>query len=77
MESSASEKNQWNNLFKVAGFAAILVVAYVPFQMAVFMINPPPATITGWFDLFKKNILVGLIDLDATHLLSDYDTFSF
>jgi len=64
METHAIEKNQWSSLYKVAGFAAILVVAFIPIQMAVFMVNPPPSNIVGWFDLFNRNALVGLIDLD-------------
>lgn len=64
METLEIEKNQWSNLFKVAGFAAILVVAFIPIQMAVFMVNPPPETVAGWFSLFQGNALVGLIDMD-------------
>lgn len=64
METLAIEKNQWSNLFKVAGAAAIGVVAFIPIQMAVFIIHPPPATVTGWFSLFQSNALVGLMDLD-------------
>ncbi len=64
MEFNVSEQKQWRSLYKVAGFAALIVVAFIPVQMAVFIVNPPPATVAGWFSLFHGNALVGLIDMD-------------
>jgi hypothetical protein len=64
METPIIEKNQWSSLFKVASFSAILVVAFIPIQMTVFMVNPPPTSIVGWFDLFNRNAIIGLIDMD-------------
>jgi hypothetical protein len=64
METPAIEKYQWISLYKVAGFAAILVIAFIPIQMVVFIMNPPPIKIVDWFDLFNRNALIGLIDMD-------------
>jgi len=64
MEATLTEKNYWNTLYKVAGIAALIVVAFIPVQMAVFIVNPPPTSVDGWFDLFNTNAIVGLIDMD-------------
>jgi len=51
-------------LFKIAGISAILMAVLIPMQILVFILAPPPATVTGWVELFHKNTLVGLIDAD-------------
>ena len=33
-------------------------------QILVFLISPPPETVTGWFDLFQSSMLIGLLNLD-------------
>jgi hypothetical protein len=59
----AAESN-WCWLYKIGGAAALLSVVFFPIQIAVFIINPPPETVIGWFGLFQTNKLVGLLDLD-------------
>lgn len=58
------EETQWGILYRVAGTAALVMVALIPIQTAIFLIYPPPDTVLGWFDLFQFNTLVGLLDMD-------------
>lgn len=36
----------------------------IPIQLAVFIANPFPDSVTGWFKLLQDNPMAGLIDLD-------------
>jgi hypothetical protein len=54
----------WKNLYKIGGAAALLVALFVPIQIVVFIISPPPGTVIGWFTLFQDNWLLGLLDMD-------------
>lgn len=58
------ESAQWGPLYRVAAWAALLVVAFVPVQAAVYFASPPPDTVLGWFKLFHRNPLLGLLDMD-------------
>ena len=63
----------WKPLYRAAGVAALLAIAFVFVAVIVFIANPPPTTITAWFALFQRSGLLGLLDLDllmlATYLL--------
>lgn len=54
----------WAGLYRIGGAAALLATVFLPIQIAVFIINLPPGTIQGWFQLLQAHRLVGLIDLD-------------
>jgi hypothetical protein len=54
----------WNSLYKVGGAAALIVAAFIPIQIIIFVIWPPPSTVIGWFTLFQNNRLIGLLDMD-------------
>ena len=56
--------SSWKGLYKVGGAAALLSVVFLPIQIFVCLMSPPPATVVGWFTLLQSNRLVGLIDLD-------------
>jgi len=61
----------WKGLYKVGGAAALTVLVFMPIQMIVFFVWPPPSTVLGWFTLFQDNALVGLLDMDLL-LIVDY-----
>ena len=44
--------------------AALITAVLIPVQLAVFMANPFPEAVTGWFELLQDNPLAGLVDLD-------------
>lgn len=54
----------WKSLFKVGGIAALLMALFIPIQLTVFVLWPPPATVEGWFALFQNSRLIGLLDMD-------------
>ena len=56
---------------RIAAWAAITMVALVPLQIIVYAISPPPESVIGWYELFERNRLVALVDLDLV-LLIDY-----
>ncbi len=56
--------SRWNWLYKISAAAALLLVVFLPIQILVFFVSPPPDTVAGWFTLFQNNRLFGLLDLD-------------
>lgn len=57
---------RWTSLHRVAAGAAWASAVFLPVQVAVFLIWPPPleGTAADWFDLFERHPWVGLLDLD-------------
>lgn len=62
---------QWLGLYRSGAVAALSVVALMPVQMAVFIAFPPPDAVVGWFALFVRSPLIGLLDMDLL-LIVDY-----
>ncbi len=58
-------------LFRLAAVTAVVVVCLIPAQATVFLLSPPPQTVAGYFDLFQRNPVLGLVDLDLL-LIVDY-----
>jgi len=58
--------SSWRTLYRVAGWAALLSATFIPIQVLVFVVWPPPleGTVADWFALFRDNRLVALLDLD-------------
>ena len=61
---AGSADSDWKGLYRVGAGAALLMAAFIPIQIIVFIIWPPPGTVTGWFDLYQEHPLVGLLDMD-------------
>ncbi len=45
---------RWNWLYRVGGAAALITAVFLPIQVAVFIVWPPPlqGTAIDWFKLF-------------------------
>jgi hypothetical protein len=72
LQSSPRVENESRRLLaRIGGWAAIAMLALVPFQLVVYVVSPPPDSVIGWFELFQRNRLVALVDLDLV-LLIDY-----
>jgi len=69
--SAVTVDSRWKSLYKTGGAAALTVLVFIPIQMIVFFVWPPPSTVIGWFTLFQGNALVGLLDMDLL-LIVDY-----
>jgi len=57
---------RWRRLYRLAGAGALISAVFIPIQVLVFIVWPPPleGTAADWFALFQDNPLVGLLDLD-------------
>ncbi len=70
-QAPETDTADWTLVYRLAAIAALVVVALMPLQMAVFILWPLPTTVVGWFDLFQQNPLVGLLNMDLA-LIADY-----
>jgi hypothetical protein len=66
---AGTSDSDWHWLFRVGGGAALGMVAIIVLQLAVFIVSPPPSTVTGWFTLFQKSKLLGLLSFECLFLL--------
>jgi hypothetical protein len=59
-----TEASAWKSLYRVGGTAALIMAVFIPIQILIFVVWPPPSTVIGWFTLFQNNRLLGLLDMD-------------
>lgn len=69
-----TRESAWKVLYPVGGAAALIIVVLYVIQIIVFVVSPPPDSVIGYFTLFHKNALLGLLDLDLLSL-ADYALF--
>lgn len=72
VESDFGKVSTWSTLYRVAASAALIMVAFIPIQIAVFAIWPPPDTVVGWFNLFHSSGFVGLLDMDLLIMVDQF-----
>ena len=65
-----SPASGWRHVYRIGAAAAVAVLALVPVQAAVFIIWPPPTTVSGFFSMFQQNAIVGLLALDLLLMAS-------
>ena len=58
-------------LFALAWIFALVMLLLIPLQIVVFVIAPPPNTVTGFFDLFQRHPFLGLLRLDFIYLFNN------
>lgn len=65
-QEAGSTDPRWRILYRLAGAGALISAVFIPIQVLVFIIWPPPldGTAADWFELFADNRMVGLLDLD-------------
>jgi hypothetical protein len=71
VDSNTTAGANWNDLYKIGGWAAIAMLVLVPIHILVFVIWPPPATVEEFFALFQKNWLLGLLSLDLIYIFNN------
>jgi hypothetical protein len=57
-------KSHLRNLYVMAALAAMVIALCIVLQFAVYAILPPPESVTGWFELFRRSKITGLIEMD-------------
>ena len=62
---------RWKGLYRaaVAAVAAMLVIMVA--QIVIFAAWPPPQTVAGFFELFQRNRLLGLLSMDLLYILNN------
>lgn len=64
-------EKDWRILLRISSIAALLMVILIPIQVIIFSVSLPPETIEGWFELFRKSWLLGLIHLDLIYIIDN------
>lgn len=64
-------KINFQPLYRVAHFLALAMLVIIPVQIIIYIIAPPPGTVEGFFELFKKNPFLGLLSLDFLYLFNN------
>jgi hypothetical protein len=65
------DHSRWRTLARIGGWAAVAMLALVPLQLLAYVLSPPPTSVVGWFELFERNRLLALVELDLL-LLVDF-----
>lgn len=65
------EELNWHKLYKTGGIAAFVIVFIIPIQIVIFAVFPPPETTLGFFELFHKNWIIGLLSLDFLYYINN------
>ncbi len=65
----------WKSLYRIGGVGGLVAGTLIVIDLLVFMLWPQPSTIDGWFGLFRRNWLVGLLDLDLLGMIAYVFTF--
>ena len=60
----------WKPLYRVGGAVGLMVFVFSLTQFIAFIASPPPSTVIGYFTLFHKNALLGLLDLNLLSLVT-------
>jgi hypothetical protein len=63
-ENIESHASEWTWLYRIGGYAALLMFVLIPIQIVIFIAWPPPQTVQQYFTLFQHNRLLGLLELD-------------
>jgi hypothetical protein len=73
MDESRAETtaSAWTPLYRAGGAAALTIVGITVIQIIVFIASPPPSTVLGYFTLFHKNGILGLLSLDLLYLVDN------
>jgi hypothetical protein len=59
----------WHWLYRIGGVAALIMAMIIPLQLIVFIVSPPPSTVIGWFTLFQKSKLLGLLSFECLFIV--------
>ncbi len=68
---SESSSHPHRSFYLLAHRLTLVMLALIPLQIVVFVAAPPPATVEGFFALFQRQPLLGLLSLDLLYLLNN------
>jgi hypothetical protein len=61
--------SRWRGLFKAGGIAALTMFVLMIIQIVVYTTWPLPSTVEGYFTLFQRNWLLGLLSFDLLYIV--------
>lgn len=61
----------WHQLYKIGGIAALVCVSIIPLQILIFSLYPPPESTLEFFSLYQDNWFLGLLSLDLLYILNN------
>lgn len=64
-------KINFQPLYRVAHFLSLAMLLIIPLQIVIYVIAPPPDTVTGFFELYQQNPFLGLLSLDFLYLFNN------
>lgn len=64
-------KVNFQPLYRVAWVLTLIMLILIPLQIIIFVISPPPDSMKGFFELFQRNALLGLLSLDFIYLFNN------
>lgn len=54
----------WKLLYQIGAVATLVMAVFIPIQVTILAIWPPPGTVIDWFNLFQNNRVIAIIDMD-------------
>ena len=70
MQTAVSPRD-FRPLCRAAWYLSIAMLLLIPLQILVYVLVPPPATVAGFFALYRSQPFLGLLSLDFLYLFSN------
>lgn len=70
-ESIINEDGRWTGLYRAGGMAAYTMLGLMIVQVIIFIVWPPPETVSGYFVQFQDNRFIGLLNLDLLYIITN------
>jgi len=67
----AEQETRWRGIYQIAAVTAFIGIALVPVQLVVFIVWPPPGSVIGFFQVFQRSALIGLLNLDLLYIVNN------
>jgi hypothetical protein len=64
-------KKSWAPLFRWSAYLSAVMLLFIPVQIVIFTVSPPPETVEGFFQLYKENWFLGLLSFDFIYILNN------
>jgi len=62
---------QWRLLYRIGAWVGVLAILLIPVSLVVFMVWPPPETVSGHFARLQENLWLGLLGIDLIYLIAN------
>lgn len=71
MKETPAIEDSWRGIGKTGAMAAFAMLAIMIAQIAIYIIWPPPASVDGFFRLFRENKFLGLLSMDLLYIVNN------